>query len=253
MNKKVFLLLLSCICIILSGCTVYVNPANSNMEKSNYTPESNTTPAVTDGTSSVEYSTELPTPEETLIPDDELNTIQKILLNMEEFIDTEDGQYKKVEDIRGFYMLDTYTYYASHFFRMDLDGNGTEEVVAVMSGIGTRMIFYEIDGNIYMDQIFANDMAPVFTDGVFERFCNVRTGSLDRIKEFTTDGIVTETMLITYVPDMERIYYTNWDDFDNEVNSITAEEADRIKNSHSTIEIEEYEFNRKNVETILID
>ena len=88
-------------------------------------------------------STELPTEEVSQTPDEELNIMQRVLLNMETFIDIEDGSVKKVEDIMGYFHNED-GYFARSFYYCDLDRNGTMEVIAIQQGTGARLIFYEI-------------------------------------------------------------------------------------------------------------
>ena len=160
MKKIIFLLLL--VTIIFTGCT------NSNTltgdvkstENTKVTVES----TVSEKTEEV-TTTETSTEEESQIPDEELNIMQRVLLNMESFIDTEDGSVKKVEDIMGYFHNED-GYFARSFYYDDLDRNGTMEAIAIRQGTGARLIFYEIDGRIYMDWGGDRDMADIYEDGV---------------------------------------------------------------------------------------
>lgn len=111
--------------------------------------------------------------------DEELNLMQRVLLDLEEFIDTEDNKLKKLSD------LDNYSYY--HYFSVvDYNNDNIEEFVT--NAVGDRKIFYEINGRIYMFDWGYRNMSNIYVDGAFE----YNPDTYYRITEFTPEGAVME-------------------------------------------------------------
>ena len=250
MKKIIFLLLL--VTIIFTGCT------NSNTltgdvkstENTKVTVES----TVSEKTEEV-TTTETSTEEESQIPDEELNIMQRVLLNMESFIDTEDGSVKKVEDIMGYFHNED-GYFARSFYYDDLDRNGTMEAIAIRQGTGARLIFYEIDGRIYMDWGGDRDMAEIYENGIVHGSGGASLWYYYKFTGFTENGKITEPIILCVsAPSVigNVIYYSNWDDYNNRANDIPRDEAITILEGCSGEEVTEYEFTRNNIETILKD
>ena len=205
-------------------------------------------------------STELPTEEVSQIPDEELNIMQRVLLNMESFIDTEDGVRKNISTVsnelwNGRGMKSWYEPYG--FLYIDLDGNATKEVIVLLES-GIRMIFYKIDTQIYMDTLFRSEMGSLYEDGVFRGSLGAESRHTERIKAFTVTGIEIESILIERFQNITEAeftteYYKSWDDYNNRVNGIPKVEAMSMLENCSDVEATEYEFTRNNIETILKD
>lgn len=254
--KRILLLILF-YTIIFTGCKRVVMPTiiEGTSENTEHPTETISSEATEKETTTEIASTELPTEEVSQTPDEELNIMQRVLLNMETFIDIEDGSVKKVEDIMGYFHNED-GYFARSFYYCDLDRNGTMEVIAIQQGTGARLIFYEIDGRIYMDWGGDRDMADIYEDGVVVGSGGSALFYVRQFMGFTETGKILETIIIWQYPysDEGKItFYTNWDDYNNRANDIPRDEAITILEGCSGEEVTEYEFTRNNIETILKD
>lgn len=127
---------------------------------------------------------------ETAVYDDyfnELNLMQMVLLDKENFYDIKRKVYKCINNLTedGFY--DNY----STLWYIDFNNDNNKEVA--MSQFGYIYIFYEYDGQIYMEETYNDSMSTIYEDGSFGEW---RTGERYRITEFTSEGMVKEPVTV---------------------------------------------------------
>ena len=242
--------------LIFCGCTKDTVGEVSNIESSavaETTEESTTEMQITEPTKQPP-STEIKYPEETKVSDDELNAIQRVMFNLDEFIDTEDETSKKVEELKGKFIFghdDKDAYCFQRFVYQDLNGDGTKEVIAEATP-GYQYIFYVLDGQIYMDTYTYKGMSDIRVDGVYCGDSGANVFYYSKITKLTVEGAVEETLLLKEYSLSGEVYnYLSWDDYNNKINAVSKEEADKIEADISIEKAIVYTFNRENVEIIL--
>lgn len=251
-------------CCLLYGCNRNIVDKHNEFEKATTTapPETSTAHQTEAATEKIteeateEATTVIPFPEETQIADEELNAIQRVLFNLDEFIDTEDGVSKKAEELRGqfIYEYDNISSYCfNEFVYQDLNGDGIKEVV-VEASPGYQYVFYTLDGQIYMDKFTFKGMYDIRDDGTYLGDSGAAILYYSRIVEFNTSGATEKLLLLIESNyDLENKYYLSWDDYNNNTNAIPEETAYEIDELFSDVKAEVYEFNRYNIETVLAD
>lgn len=260
--KRIFWVLI--MMVLLCGCvrqnlnvagTIEETPLEISDENVT-TKEATTEQVTTEQATTEEVTTGISIPEETQVSDEELNAIQRVLFNLDVFIDTEDGVSKKAEDIKGEFIfeLDNELIYCfNDFVYQDLNGDGSKEVI-VQASPGWQYIFYELDGQIYMDTYTYKGMSDIRDDGIYWGDSGASIGYYSKITELTPTGAVQETVLLSKHSLDGNIYnYLSWDDYNNGANAISEEQATEIEESISTTRAEVYKFNRSNIENVLAD
>ena len=125
--------------------------------------------------------------------DGELNLMQKVLLGIEEYYDTENNISKIATETFG------YEYYR-YMYLVDYNNDNKQEVVVALAG--TLVIFYEINGQIYSFDWGYRNMSKIYKDGAFEYNPDVYY----RITELTASGVTMEEVL-DYTPAEEVTEY----------------------------------------------
>lgn len=154
-----------------------------------------------------------------------------VLNNKKPFVSTnEDGQK--------FYWNEFYWYFGSlagrhqadYFMIVDMDGDGTKEVVLECSPESTQVLHYE-DGEVYSYQFVFRGMKRILKSGIYEGSDGAASTSYYRLTELDKDGYTEETLAV-----MDDDYYevegieATYEEFCDYVDSIeSVEQADCMK------------------------
>ena len=127
---------------------------------------------------------------ETAVYDDyfnELNLMQMVLLDKENFYDIKSKVYKSINNLTEDGLHNNY----STLWYIDFNNDNNKEVE--MCHFGYIYIFYEYDGQIYMEETYYDSMSTIYEDGSFGEW---RTGERYRITEFTSEGMMKESVTV---------------------------------------------------------
>ncbi|MGN0375699.1 MAG: hypothetical protein ACI4EN_09400 [Butyrivibrio sp.] len=254
--KKILTLLLAA--LLLCGCTRIITTNNDpettqgalNQETTTVerTTEEHTSASAAQTSEATEPSeieteteAETETETETGIPDEELNLMQKVLLDKAEFMDVETGSFITLSQVSRFSVSKN-----TMFYYQDLDGDGSFEV-CVDSPIGRWSIFSVIDGIVYRYDYPFRGMIPLYKDGTMHGSSGASSPSLSRFTGFTKEGYTEEHIALANEVYGTMRYYTDFKD-GHYINEISKEEYDEILSKYPQIESEKYEFTRNNIE-----
>ena len=235
------------IMFLLTGCVSNVSMNNIETQSDTYQFESSDEPSTSDNIETIYVE------KETLIPDSELNVMQRILLNMENVMVAVSNRVSRIEQVCNDYALEVNgeLYYGRYFWCYDFNNDGAKEVIVESTYKDQHMILYDIDGNIYCyitvaaDEYYENGMVTG-REGML--------GWLFRIEQFTSKGMECEGILSIYYGD-EGIVYSKGD---NEYwkpgirEKLSKEKGEEILNIYTSgTPVTKYDFTRENIETIL--
>lgn len=191
-----------------------------------------------------------------LVPEDGLSLMQKVLLNKTEFYGkleysdyfTETMSKHKVEEYSSFcdYRKDS-----DYFYVIDLDKDGKDEVCVAYTAV-QLMIFHEENGEVYGYEFGSRGMNPLYEDGTFFCWGGVRRhylyGNVSfENQQFSYNAITTVATEYDTDPNGIQYYYKDAEPGMDGSIEITKEEYDEIMSNYPCVEVEPYDFTIENI------
>lgn len=246
--KKILLIITLLFC--LTGCVAQkpVSDTTETTQEANTEEKTIQNETTTEDTAITEGEKDT-TIEETVTdePDENLNLMQQVLLNQAEFIDVRyAGNTLAISELGG---VSSYAY----FYYMDLDGDGSYEVIVEGYPESDASIFSIIDEKVYRYDY--SSRCDLYTDGTISSSGGASISHFSRITDFTPKGYVDDYIAIydgsVWAEHPNTTYYTDFAD-GHYANEITEEEYNNIMSQYERIPAEKYDFSRENIEKIVI-
>lgn len=257
MRKLIFTIF---VLVFMSGCSINIDLTES-MTDNNELETSYTVMEETTTENRIVETTQSPTCEEepTSIPNGELTLMQRAVLGLEEFICIRMSGESEIMDVKALdeeyyddYALEKYR--NKHFYIVDLDCDGNDEVALYWHYRGKVIIFHEINGILYGYETNSRAMDTIYNDGVYTG----GSGSYidwERIQKFSPTEMICERIAVkqwdnlTDAPEGYVIRYR----LDYYSQEITEEEFNQIMDQISNVEAVRYDYSRANVEQFVVE